>query len=90
LVNINAYHQPGVEAGKLAAGNIIEIQRALLKFLEANQVKAFTAEELAKAIGKPEDVESVYKVARHLSANGCEVEFIPGPNLAANKFGIFE
>jgi glucose-6-phosphate isomerase len=90
LVNINAYHQPGVEAGKKAAGNIIEIQRLLLKYLEANQLKGFTAAELATAIGKPEDVESVYKVARHLSANGCEVEFVRGPNLAENKFGIFE
>ena len=90
LVNINAYHQPGVEAGKKAAGNIIEIQRALLKYLEANQLKGFTAAELATAIGKSDDIESVYKVARHLSANGCEVEFVPGPNLAANKFGIFE
>lgn len=90
LVNINAYHQPGVEAGKKAAGNIIEIQRALLKYLEVNQLKGYTAAELANAIGQPEEIESVYKVARHLSANGCEVEFIPGPTLADNKFGIFE
>jgi len=47
LININAYHQPGVEAGKKAAGNIIEIQRALLKYLEENQLKGFTAAELA-------------------------------------------
>ena len=90
LVNINAYHQPGVEAGKKAAGNIIEIQRALLKYLQDNQLKGFTAADLATAIGKPEEIESVYKVARHLSANGCEVEFISAPALADHKFGIFE
>jgi glucose-6-phosphate isomerase len=26
LININAYHQPGVEAGKKAAANIIDLQ----------------------------------------------------------------
>jgi glucose-6-phosphate isomerase len=30
LVNVNAYHQPGVEAGKKAAQSIIEIQRHIL------------------------------------------------------------
>ena len=31
LININAYHQPGVEAGKKAAGNVIELQHQILK-----------------------------------------------------------
>jgi len=86
LINVNAYHQPGVEAGKKAAGNIIEIQRLLLKFLEENPGKGLTAAELAAAIGKPEDVESVYKVARHQAANGCGVDLTPGATLAATKF----
>jgi glucose-6-phosphate isomerase len=86
LININAYHQPGVEAGKKAAGNIIEIQGLLLKYLEANPGKGFTAQEIATAIGKPEDVESVYKVARHQAANGCEVEMTTGTTLAATTF----
>jgi glucose-6-phosphate isomerase len=86
LINVNAYHQPGVEAGKKAAGNIIAIQRLLLKYLEENRGKGFTAQEIATAIGKTEDIESVYKVARHLSANGCSVEFVPGATLGATKF----
>jgi glucose-6-phosphate isomerase len=86
LININAYHQPGVEAGKKAAGNIIEIQRLLLKYLEENPGKAFTATEIAAGIGKPEDVESVYKVARHQAMNGCTVEYSPGATLAEAKF----
>jgi len=75
-----------VEAGKKAAGNIIAIQRLLLKYLEENRGKGFTAQEIATAIGKTEDIESVYKVARHLSANGCSVEFVPGATLGATKF----
>ena len=86
LININAYHQPGVEAGKKAAGNIIEIQRLLLKYLEENPGKAFTAAEIAAGIGKPEDVESVYKVARHQAMNGCTVEYSPGATLAEAEF----
>ena len=33
LININAYHQPGVEAGKKAAGNVLEVKNSLLKLL---------------------------------------------------------
>ncbi len=29
ILNINAYHQPGVEAGKLAAGEILQLQQAV-------------------------------------------------------------
>jgi glucose-6-phosphate isomerase len=32
LVNVNAYHQPGVEAGKKAAGLVIELQTKALAF----------------------------------------------------------
>ncbi|MBF0519703.1 MAG: glucose-6-phosphate isomerase, partial [Nitrospirae bacterium] len=36
LVNINAYHQPGVEAGKKAAGVVAKLQRAAFSHLRAN------------------------------------------------------
>ena len=36
LVNVNAYHQPGVEAGKKAAGGVLELQRKLVAALEAS------------------------------------------------------
>ena len=34
MVNINAYDQPGVEAGKKAAANIIEYQQKVSKLLD--------------------------------------------------------
>src|SRR5256886_3776499 len=37
LVNVNAYHQPGVEAGKKAAGAVIELQRKLLTRLRSER-----------------------------------------------------
>ncbi|KAG4382877.1 hypothetical protein GLYMA_14G180501v4 [Glycine max] len=33
LVNINAYHQPGVEAGKKAAGEVLALQKRVLAVL---------------------------------------------------------
>ena len=69
LVNINAYHQPGVEAGKKMAGAIIELQREVIGYLEKNRGRSFTSEELADAIGAAEKSESVFKILEHASAN---------------------
>jgi glucose-6-phosphate isomerase len=69
LVNVNAYHQPGVEAGKKAAGLVIELQTKALVFLEKEKGQSFTSEEIAAAIGAPEEVEMVFKSLEHASAN---------------------
>jgi glucose-6-phosphate isomerase len=69
LININAYHQPGVEAGKKAAGLVIELQTKALAFLKKEKGKSFTAEEIASAIGVPEEVEMVFKSLEHAAAN---------------------
>ncbi|BCM89875.1 glucose-6-phosphate isomerase [Abditibacteriota bacterium] len=67
LVNINAYHQPGVEAGKKAAQSIIEMQTRLLQSLTD---KPGTAEDLAVAIGSSEKAEDCFHILRHLAVNG--------------------
>jgi len=69
LVHVNAYHQPGVEAGKKAAGLVIELQTKALAFLKKEKGKSFTSEEIASAIGAPEEVEMVFKLLEHASAN---------------------
>ncbi|MBM3889320.1 MAG: glucose-6-phosphate isomerase, partial [Verrucomicrobia bacterium] len=69
LVNINAYHQPGVQAGKKAADEVLELQRAIFAHLRANRGRAFTAESLAAAIEQPGEVETVFKICEHLAAN---------------------
>ena len=69
LVGINAYHQPGVEAGKKAAGGVIALKRKLTATLRAAPGKSFTAEQLAAAIGAPEQTELAFKILEHLSAN---------------------
>jgi glucose-6-phosphate isomerase len=69
LVNINAYHQPGVEAGKKAAGAVIALKLKLVDALKAASGDAFTAEQLAARIGAPDQAELTFKILEHLAAN---------------------
>jgi len=69
LVNINAYHQPGVEAGKKAAAEVLDIQLKILGHLRENSGQGFTADAVADAIGESESVETVFKILQHLAAN---------------------
>lgn len=69
LINVNAYHQPGVEAGKKMSGAVIKLQGDAISYLRKNPGKSFTAEEIAAAIGEEESVESVFKILEHANAN---------------------
>ena len=73
LIDINAYHQPGVEAGKKAANDVLELQRYVTEHLAA-ATTAETAEQIATQIAAdhnvPREIESVYKILDHLAANG--------------------
>ena len=69
LINVNAYHQPGVEAGKKAASQVIEIQRKILTYLSKKPKELFTVSEIAKAIEAEDDIEVVFKVIEHLVAS---------------------
>jgi glucose-6-phosphate isomerase len=68
LININAYHQPGVEAGKKAAGTVITLQKSVVELLQQEQ-RSMTAEAIAGQLGKPEQAEMVFAILRHLAAN---------------------
>jgi len=48
MIDVNAYHQPGVEAGKKAAGEVLELQQSLLAALRRDRSPR-TAEALAAA-----------------------------------------
>ncbi len=68
LVNINAYHQPGVEAGKKAAGIFLD----LLQQVKSSLTQDFqTAETIATALNA--DPEDVYHCLTHLSSNKMAV-----------------
>lgn len=69
LINVNAYHQPGVEAGKKAASVVLDIQKRVVQFLSANQAKPFSVAEIAQGIGSSDEAETVFKICQHLAAN---------------------
>ncbi|MEL6929192.1 MAG: glucose-6-phosphate isomerase [Cyanobacteria bacterium J06600_6] len=68
LVKINAYHQPGVEAGKKAAAAVLNIQKKVIETLQQTDASLSLA-ELASKAGISGEVETVYKIVRHLDAN---------------------
>ena len=68
MVNVNAYHQPGVEAGKKAAGAIIALQSKVMNQLNTHRGTAFTVAQISEAIGS-EDQEAIFKILEHLAAN---------------------
>ena len=51
FTNINAYHQPGVEAGKKAATRVIEIQNLVSNYLATNTGKIFKCRRYRKFRG---------------------------------------
>ena len=81
LVNINAYDQPGVEAGKKAAENLLELQkRVRAKLNEMGK----TAEEIARAIDA--DPEEVFHVLQHLASNDAHIRVSRAEHPADDKF----
>ncbi len=79
LVNVNAYHQPGVEAGKNAAASVLELQARLVEELAGRGEAGGTCQDLAASLGLPEEVETVFRILEHLSANpGRGVTKSPG------------
>ena len=68
LVGINAYHQPGVEAGKKAATSVIALKQKLLATIQASPGTTFSADALAAQVGATE-TELVFKILEHLAAN---------------------
>jgi glucose-6-phosphate isomerase len=67
LIGINAYHQPGVEAGKKAAASILALQGKVLSVLSESPQ---TVEQIAQAAGAPDAAETVCLLLEHLAANG--------------------
>jgi glucose-6-phosphate isomerase len=67
LIGVNAYHQPGVEAGKKAAASILMLQGKVLSALSRSPQ---TADEIATAIGHSDACEAVFLLLEHLAANG--------------------
>jgi glucose-6-phosphate isomerase len=68
LVNINAYHQPGVEAGKKAATTVLQMQGKVVAWLKESG-EILTVEQIADKMGQPHEVETLYHILEHMAAN---------------------
>ncbi len=69
LLGINAYHQPGVEAGKKAASETLKIRAAALAALAKSKGKWLSARQVCEEIALEGREELVFKVLLHVSAN---------------------
>ena len=83
LVNINAYHQPGVEAGKKAAASVLATMLSVRKTLTSTPQ---TAAQIADAIKG--DAEEVFHALTHLTANDPAVKRAASGAPAAQTFAV--
>jgi len=91
LIHVNAYHQPGVEAGKKAAASVLELQRKVLTALGQHSPAGATCDELAEAAGAPAEVETVFQLLERWSANPARrVDREPGPTPFSARYRLTE
>ena len=69
LVGINAYHQPGVEAGKKAAASVLEVRKAVRDHLLGKKGEALTASQVAEEIGFANKAGWVFKILENMTIN---------------------
>ena len=81
LVDVNAFHQPGVEAGKKAAARVIDLQKRLFAALGGDPA---TVREVAARIGA--DPADCWPILQHLAANRPEVHGVRLHDPAAAAF----
>jgi glucose-6-phosphate isomerase len=87
LLNINAYHQPGVEAGKKAAAAIIELQLLVIRHLSARLDDPLSVRDIANGIRRPDEMEMVFKICEQLAANpDRKVRKLPGPSPFESRY----
>jgi glucose-6-phosphate isomerase len=79
MIGINAYHQPGVEAGKVAAEVVLELQRSVIDYLREEK-RGCSIEEIARQCGSAGDEETIFLLLEHLAANSGDYTVIMSGN----------
>ncbi|MFM1811096.1 MAG: hypothetical protein RLZZ336_34 [Cyanobacteriota bacterium] len=69
LVNINAYHQPGVEAGKKAAATILTLQERVEQCLADGEPRSIAQLQQALGTDAAGSPEPLFWILRHLCNN---------------------
>ena len=86
LININAYHQPGVEAGKKAAAEVLSVQSKLMQYLQKSK-EPQTVDQIAAEIGLSDSAETLFFTLRHLAANG-RAKVTAAGEITADKYSL--
>ena len=73
LVNINAYHQPGVEAGKKAAASVLELEGRIIELLSKNPGEALSAVTISQQLGLETDTEIIFKFLNRSVVNSRRI-----------------
>ena len=87
MLNINAYHQPGVEAGKRAAGEALQVLKLILQNLAKTPGQWRSVRAISKQIGLEGTEETVFKICLRLASNG-RLECTPHPDPAEATFRL--
>ena len=69
IININAYHQPGVEAGKKAASEVLILKEQIMNLLSDGKSRDINS--ISNTI-QTNSEESIFLILRHLVANNEE------------------
>ena len=85
MVNVNAYHQPGVEAGKKASAGFLDLMRHVRGKLVPG--KTVAARDLAGS--HPDlDAETAYHILAHLAANDSAMSMEEGDGPDRDSFTL--
>ncbi|HLX52273.1 MAG TPA: hypothetical protein VKS82_28425 [Streptosporangiaceae bacterium] len=84
LIDVNAYHQPGVD--KDIAAPVVALQAKALGFLR-DTAQPVTAAQIAAAVGHADQVEIVYRAMRRQALRPAgSVRIIPGDVIFGERF----
>ena len=72
IIDINAYHQPGVEAGKIAAADILLLQSEIEELF--SDYKTRTISDIKNELQNSNN-ESIFLILRHLIENNIKYKF---------------
>ena len=86
LVNVNAYNQPGVEAGKKASAAILEIEQQIIQYMKSNRGNPETAASIAKQLGLESSSEIIFKLLFRLSFNNRHIGMRIGTPVTNTEF----
>jgi glucose-6-phosphate isomerase len=87
LIDVNAYHQPGVEAGKKAAKSLLGLQDRVLAQLTSSRGTPKNVSEVADELGEPDQAEDIFHILQRQAAHHSHgIHRLDGENYFQAKF----